>query len=95
MQRIGLVFALALVALTAFTVYRNVLADDSAVRTMAEQRARGSAGCTDCKVTRIEGTRGVLSESYEFTMQNGASVAVSCRRPYIAFGNYACTATKH
>ena len=94
MQRIGLAVLFALIALMAFTVYRNVFADDSAVRTMAEQRARDTAGCGDCKTTRIEIKRGVLSESFELTMQNGASVAVSCRRPYIAFGGYTCTATK-
>ncbi len=94
-QRIGWVFVIALIALMAFIVYRNVLADDSAVRAMAETLARDTAGCGDCKATRIEGKRGVVSESFEFTMQNGAGVAVSCRRPYIAFGDYACTATKH
>jgi hypothetical protein len=93
MQRISLVLVLALVALVAFTVYRNVLADDSAVRTMAEQQAHDA--CKGCKPTRIDGKRGVISESFDFTMSNGASVAVACRRPYIAFGDYACTATKH
>ena len=91
-KRIGLVFVIALIALTAFSVYRNVLADDSAVRAMAQTLAHDT--CHDCKATRIEGKRGVLSESFDFTMQNGARVAISCRRPYIAFGDYACTATK-
>ena len=95
MNRIGWVLALAVVALSGVTVYRNVLADDSAVRAMAEQTARAAAGCGDCKPTRVEGKRGMISESLTFTMQNGASIAVSCRRPYIAFGDYACTATKH
>jgi hypothetical protein len=93
-QRVGLAFVIALVALSAFTVYRNVLADDSAVRVMAETLARDTAGCHDCKATRIEIKRGVLGESFEFTMQNGAGVAISCRRAYIAFGDQACTATK-
>ena len=35
-QRIGWVFVIALIALMSFIVYRNVLADDSAVRAMAE-----------------------------------------------------------
>jgi Tfp pilus assembly protein PilV len=91
-QRIGLIFVIALLALVAFTVYRNVFADDSAVRAMAETLARDT--CSTCKVTRIEGKRGVLEESFDFTMQNGAGVAISCRRPYIAFGDVACTATK-
>jgi hypothetical protein len=95
MQRVLLLFVVALVALTAFTVYRNVLADDSAVRAMAEKRAHETAACGDCKPTRIEGKRGVLEESFNYTMQNGITVAVSCRRAYIAFGDYACTATKH
>jgi len=91
-QRIGVALVIALIAVSAFTVYRNVLADDSAVRAMAETLAHDT--CHDCKTTRIEGKRGVLGESFEFTMQNGAGVAISCRRPYIAFGEYACTATK-
>jgi hypothetical protein len=92
-KRIGWLLGFALIALVAITVYRNVLSDDSAVRAMAQQVAH--AGCGDCKAVRIEGKRGVLGESFEFTMQNGTGIAVSCRRPYIAFGDYACTATKH
>jgi len=91
-QRIGLVLVIALVALVAFTVYQNVFSDDAAVRAMAQSAAHDA--CKDCKPVRIDGKRGVLAESFEFTMTNGASVAVSCRRPYIAFGAYACTATK-
>ena len=91
-KRIGLVFVIALIALTAFTMYRNVLTDDSTVRAMAETLAHDT--CHDYKTTRIEDKRDVLSESFEFTMQNSASIAISCRRPYIAFGDYACTATK-
>ena len=94
-QRIGWALAIAFLVLCAVTAYRNVFADDSAVRAKAETLARDAAGCGDCKATRIEGKRGVISESFEFTMQNGAGVAVSCRRPYIAFGDYACTSTKH
>jgi hypothetical protein len=93
-QRIVWVLVIALFAVTAFTTYRNVFADDSAVRATAEKLARDTAGCSDCKVTRIEGRRGVFSESFGLTMQNGVGVAVSCRRPYIAFGDYACTATR-
>ena len=47
------------------------------------------------KTTRIEITRGMLGESFDVTLQGGVRITVSCRRPYIAFGDYACTATKH
>jgi hypothetical protein len=93
-QRIIWALVIALFALTGFTAYRNVFADDSAVRATAEKLARATAGCGDCKVTRIEGRRGVFSESFGLTLQKGVGVAVSCRGPLIAFGDYACTATK-
>jgi len=87
---------IAFLVLSAVTTYRNVFADDSAVRAMAEKLAHDTARCSgDCKTTRIEGKRGVFSETFEFQMQNGTAVGVSCRRPYVAFGDYACTATKH
>ncbi|HEX5061245.1 MAG TPA: hypothetical protein VFV99_17885 [Kofleriaceae bacterium] len=89
-------FIIAFLVLCAVTTYRNVFADDSAVRAMAEKLAHDTGGCTgDCKTTRIEGKRGVFSTAFEFTMQNGAGIGVTCRRPYVAFGDYACTATKH
>ena len=93
-RRIGTALLITFLALCAFTAYRNVFADDSAVRAKAEKLARDTASCGECKATRIEGKRGVISETFDFTMQNGAGVAVTCRRPYIAFGDYACTATK-
>jgi hypothetical protein len=93
-QRIGLAFLVVLLAMTAITAYRNVFTDDSALRATAESLARDTVGCRDCKAARIEGKRGVVTTSFDFTMQDGAHVAISCRRPYIAFGAYACTATK-
>ncbi len=93
-QRIGLAVLLVVILLTLFTAYRNVLSGEAALRTMAESLARDAAGCRDCKATRIEGKRGVLSTSYSFTMPNGAVVSVTCKRPYLAFGDYACAQVK-
>jgi hypothetical protein len=94
-QRITWAIVIAFLALVAVTAYRNVFADDSAVRAQAEKLGREAAGCGDaCKVTRLEGSRGVLSETLTYTFQTGATVVVKCRRAYIAFGDYACEAAK-
>jgi hypothetical protein len=94
-QRITWAIVIALLVLVAVTAYRNVFADDSAVRTRAEKLGRETAGCAnDCKVTRLEGSRGMLSETLTYTFQSGATVVVKCRRAYIAFGDYACEAAR-
>ena len=94
-QRVGWAFVIAFLALTVFTAYRNVFADDAAVRAQAEKAGRDKAGCgTNCRLTRTEGSRGILTETLEYTFQHAGIVTVTCRRAYIAFGDYACTAAK-
>jgi len=94
-QRVGWVFVIAFLALTAVTAYRNVFADDAAVRAKAEALARDRAGCgASCALTRTEGSRGVLTETLEYTFVHAGVITVTCRRPYIAFGDYACAAVK-
>ena len=85
---------IALLVLAALTAYRNVFADDSAVRAQAEKLARDTAGCgAGCAISRIDGSRGMLSETLTFTLKTG-TIEVTCRRAYIAFGDYACAAAK-
>ena len=81
--------------LSIWTAYTNVFSDDTAVRARADKLAREKAGCGDaCKMVRTEGSRGILEERLEYTYTRMGVVTVSCRRPYIAFGEYVCTATK-
>ncbi|HEY5928646.1 MAG TPA: hypothetical protein VIV11_43470 [Kofleriaceae bacterium] len=92
--RIGGVVVVAFLALVALTAYRNVFADDAAVRAQAEKLARDKAGCgASCTVTRMEGSRGVLTETLTFTFGSSGTVTMKCRRAYIAFGAYTCSAS--
>jgi hypothetical protein len=93
-QRVVSVLVVALLVLVALTTYRNVFADDRAVRAQAEKVARDRAGCgSKCAISRIDGSRGILSETLTYTLQTGP-IIVTCRRAYIAFGSYACAAAK-
>ena len=92
-QRIGWVVVVGFLVLVAITAYRNVFADDAAVRAQAEKQARHKAGCGASRtVTRIEGSRGVLTETLIYTFGSRGAVTMKCRRAYIAFGDYACAA---
>jgi hypothetical protein len=91
---IALVIAV-FVALVAWTVYANVLSSDLEVRATAELAARAKAGCGEkCSLARMEGSRGAFAETLDFTFRNAGTIHVTCRRPYIAFGAYACEAAK-
>jgi hypothetical protein len=94
-QRITWAIVIAFLVLVAVTTYRNVFADDAAVRAQAEKLGRETIGCgSACSVTRLEGNRGLLSETLTYTFQPGGTIVVTCRRAYIAFGDYACAAAK-
>ena len=83
------------VALCVWTFYANVISSDVAVRAAAELAARAKAGCGEkCSLQRMEGSRGAFKETLDFSFRDAGTVSVTCRRPYIAFGDYACTATK-
>jgi len=90
----GLAIAVAVFVLLALvTVYRNVLADDLAVRSLAETTARARAGCGEqCVLLHMEGSRGAFKEALDFQFKGREIVSVTCKRPYIAFGDYACAA---
>jgi len=94
-QRVTWAIVIGLLVLVAWTAYRNVFADDSAVRARAERLARDTAGCgASCTFARLEGSRGIISETITYTLHPTGTVTVTCRRAYIAFGDYACTAAK-
>jgi hypothetical protein len=78
--------------LAAWTAYANVFSDDGPVRARAEALAREQAGCGDgCRIGRIDGSRGVIHERIVYTFADGRVVIVTCRRPYLAFGEHVCT----
>lgn len=80
-----------LLALTAWMVYANVVSPDVDVIAKAELLAREKLGCgSACVRTRAEGTSRVIDKQYAFTFDKGGPVKVVCRRPYIAFGAFAC-----
>ena len=89
----GATFMLFLVCL--WTIYANVLSDDTAVRAQAGEAARKTAGCGDkCKVVGMEGERGMLSEVITFTMEGKGQYVATCRRAFVIAGDYACTVAK-
>ena len=94
-RRVFRVATIILFIVCFWTIYANVLSDDTAVRAQAGELARKSEGCGDkCKVVGMEGERGMLSEVITFTMEGKGRTIVTCRRAYVIAGDYACTATK-
>ncbi len=89
------VVAAVFLLLCLWTVYANVFSNDLEVRSMAELAARAKAGCGEkCSLSHMEGSRGAFSETLDFDFRGAGTISVTCRRPYIAFGSYACTASK-
>ena len=79
--------------LTLWTGYANVLTDDTEVRAMARTSMGQAAGCgADCKVESLRGERGMFGETIEYDVVKKGHVAVVCRRQYISFGAWTCTA---
>ena len=93
-QAIAIVVAV-FVVLAVYTVWANVISDDTEVRSIAELAARARAGCGEkCVMLKMEGSRGAFSETLEFTFRDAGVIDVKCKRGAIAFGAYKCEATK-
>jgi hypothetical protein len=76
---------------TAWTVFANVLSDDTELRARAGDLARKHAGCGDkCKVTYTKIDRGMLDERFTYDIDAKGQVVVVCRRAYVIFGDHAC-----
>ncbi len=89
------VFTILLLIVSGWTAYANVFSDDTEVRAKAGELARKEAGCGDkCKQTQMRGNRGMLEESFEYEMDKVGTIAVTCRRASIVFGDYSCEAHK-
>jgi hypothetical protein len=86
-------FVLFIVCL--WTIYANVMSDDTAVRARAREAAQTAAGCGDkCSLVGMEGERGMLSEVITITIQAKGQYIVTCRRSAVIAGDYACVAAK-
>ena len=95
MKRALPIVVAVIVLLAVYTIWANVISDDTEVRSLADLAARAKAGCGEkCVMTKMEGSRGVLAETLEFTFKDAGVIAVKCKRPAIAFGAYKCEATK-
>lgn len=94
-RRLFRALTFVLFVVCVWTIYANVLSDDTAVRALAGDTARKTAGCGDkCKVVGMEGERGMLSEVITFTMEGKGQYVATCRRSAVVFGDYACTVAK-
>ena len=89
-RRAWTVILVVAIGVVGWAVYSNILSDDTALRAQAEVVAREKAGCgKECKLSRMEGSRGLLNEQIQFTFDKSV-VLVECRRAYVAFGAYRC-----
>ena len=94
-RRIFRALTFVVAGLTMWMAYANVLSDDAPVRAQAGAAARAAAGCGDaCKVLGLRGDRGMFSETIHFDIDRKGTIVVTCRRAYVAFGDYACTAER-
>ena len=91
-KRVFGVLGAAIAFLAAWMVYTNVMADDAHVLEQAEAVARKKVSCPDCIRSKVAGTSRVIDKKYAFTFATAGSVTVVCRRQYIAFGDFACSA---
>ena len=89
----GAVFTLLLVV-CAWTAYTNVFSGDAQIRAQGETLAREEAGCKDCRLVKVDGSRGMINTTLTYSFDGRGSVLVKCRRKYISLGDYECTATK-
>jgi hypothetical protein len=88
-------FTIVLFLVCVWTIFANVLGDDTEVRARAEQTARAKAGCGDkCKVTGIHGSRGMIDFTATYDIDAFGQIVATCRRSFVVAGDYACTADK-
>lgn len=94
-SRLFRVFTFLLLFVALWAAYANLFSDDTALRARANELARKEAGCGDkCKVSGMNGSRGMIDESIDFDVVGVGSFAVTCRRAYVIAGDYACEVKK-
>lgn len=88
-------FTIFVFVLTAWTLYANVVSDDTHVRELAKKTLGEAAGCgADCKIESLRGERGMVQERIEYDVARHGHWVVTCRRAQIAFGDHACVAQR-
>ena len=87
-------FTVALLLVSIWTVYANVLSDDAPVRAKARATAETATKCDACKLEGMRGDRGMLDETIEYDFVGKPPVVVACRRAFIVAGDYACEVKK-
>jgi hypothetical protein len=88
-------FTVVLLLVSFWTVYANVLSDDTDVRALAKTTVNLAAGCgNDCKHESLRGDRGMLEERIEYDILKHGHWVVTCRRALIVAGAYACEVTE-
>jgi len=89
----ALTFILLLV--TLFTVYSNVLSDDTALRAKAGELVRTHVGCGDaCRISYTKIDRGMLDERFTYTLDGKGNYEVVCKRAFVIAGDHTCSAGK-
>jgi hypothetical protein len=94
-RRLPLIISVVVWVLACFAavaVYRNVMANDTALRTQAESLARAHAGCGEhCRISSLQSRRSVIEYRADYAIDGRGEVHVVCRRPGIIFGEQRCT----
>ena len=90
-RRIFQWFTVALLILSVWMAWANVISDDADVRAKARATVNAAAGCgDDCRLEGMRGERGMLEERIEYDVVKHGHYVVVCRRPFIAFGDHVC-----
>ena len=84
--RNGLAFAV--LAVTVWMCFDNVFSDDASIRALAEKTACTKKKCEDQHGLKSE-SRVPWGQTLEYSWRD-ATILVSCRRSFIAFGERRC-----
>lgn len=88
-------FTVVLLLVSFWTVYANVLSDDTDVRAKAKETVNEAAGCgKDCKHESLRGDRGMIEERIEYDILKHGHWVVVCRRAFVIAGEHTCTVTE-
>lgn len=88
-------FTIALLLLSVWTAYANVLSDDTEVRAKARAAVNAAAGCgEDCKMEGMRGDRGMFGTEIAYDLVKHGHYVVVCRRAFVFAGDWACQVTQ-
>lgn len=88
-------FTFVLLGLCVWTIFANILSDDTELRARAAELAKKAAGCGEkCKAVAMSSERGMIHETVECTFESIGKFVVECRRTYVIAGDYECNASR-